>query len=37
MKAIEDVLDMEVAEDSVEAIERVVITGDEIVVERKTM
>lgn len=37
VKAIDDVLGMEVTEESVEAIERVVITGEEIVVERKTM
>lgn len=37
VRAIEDAIDMEVTEDSVAAIERVVITGEEIVVERKAV
>lgn len=34
VKAIEDAIDMEVTEDNVVAIDRVVITGDEIMVEK---
>ncbi len=34
MRSIEDAIDMEVTEESVGAIDRVVITGEKIVVEK---
>lgn len=37
LRAIEDAIDMEMTEDSVVAIERVVITDEKIVVERKVV